>query len=1183
MPDPINYGSEIRIGVVMYGGVSLAIYINGVTNEMFELVRATQPNGLGDGAGNGKLRTRDVYARLSRLINNEPLRARYAALLETGGEDQDKWMSLMSTPEFDCSCKQAEQPARFVIDVISGTSAGGINGIFLAKALANNEDFSLLQKLWIEEGDIGLLLNDKRSYKQGFDVALTPRGRLPKSLLNSDRMYVKLLDAMRQMSAVTKRPTARNSLVDEIDLFVTTTDISGSRVSLKLFDKVVHEKRHKQCFHFRYCDDGEVNDLKAENNAFLAFAARCTSSFPFAFEPMTLQAVVDLRIVEDQELKRWNDFFAGLSGEEVSSGDHAYRAFGDGGYLDNKPFSYVVNQLAERTADLPIERKLIYVEPSPEPDFDSQPGPDCERASPFEHDVIDSRRKHAPNAVENAAAALLSIPQYETIREDLEAVLHRNRTIERIERIVRLGAADLDRQKTLFMRDINVGDPIPVWSELTMDQVVGLYGHAFIPYFRLRVVTTTDTLAHALAARWAIDRGSSQYQALRMLVWAWREFHYSDSGKAQGNDQSDNRKRETNTAFLAQYDLDYRWRRLGFLLRKVEQTTRVINACGRQGSQVLAPEDESLFTRIEQRNYCAVWFEDPQATLAALQSMKRLLVVWRREITRIRRARIKEELKSELSEARQRELRMVLDVVLGADSTDKELQSVSGRPMRLKLNTELLRKAAAARGAQQAMYCRVQALFQAAHRAPESTALNDELESRITSLRLFGPSADDTLDKNGRALWMCLGNPKLAVWPRGKQSGKEDNSFTEHHAEWIAEKDRSGDACAAKGEVVVEVEDNLSNEVLDLGMTVDCRATLQTPVGRSVRKFISEYYLFFDSFDQISFPLYYDSGAGEPAFVDVVRVSPRDATALVDERDGERKLDGTALANFGAFLDKRWRRNDVLWGRLDGAERLIHSLLPMNDAPTIRICEELTKLAQQAILRESMGADRTQALLQAIQNELAKDDPKRCEELMATLKSALLDSELMQHMRKRKVAHGPEPKATLDSIARGVSVCGKVLEGAAQERGVEGGASGARWLARIGLFFHGLLLVSLPRTWQNNWAQWVVGALYVFEIILLGLSLLIGSQDMRMLAVTAFLITGAAHIVCAIIHDVGLGRRRWRRGAVTRAAAALLLLSVVGAASAFRSVYCDATSSSEKGRESALICAGSAFVAQLVR
>src|SRR4051812_393168 len=34
---------EVRFAVVMYGGVSLAIYINGVAQELFRLVRATAP------------------------------------------------------------------------------------------------------------------------------------------------------------------------------------------------------------------------------------------------------------------------------------------------------------------------------------------------------------------------------------------------------------------------------------------------------------------------------------------------------------------------------------------------------------------------------------------------------------------------------------------------------------------------------------------------------------------------------------------------------------------------------------------------------------------------------------------------------------------------------------------------------------------------------------------------------------------------------------------------------------------------------------------------------------------------------------------------------------------------------------------------------------------------------------
>ncbi|HAP28116.1 MAG TPA: hypothetical protein DCR74_21445 [Achromobacter sp.] len=961
MPDPINYGSEIRIGVVMYGGVSLAIYINGVTNEMFELVRATQPNSLGDGVGNDQLRSRDVYARLSRLINNKPLREKYAELL-TSGDNPDEWRSLVGTPEFACDCNHAGQPARFVIDVISGTSAGGINGIFLAKALANNEEFGLLRRLWIEEGDIGLLLNDKRSYTEGLDVALTPRGRQPKSLLNSDRMYVKLLHALRQMSETPKELGALQSLVDEVDLFVTTTDISGTLVSLKLLDKVVYERRHKQCFHFQFGAGGDVNDFGVENNAFLAFAARCTSSFPFAFEPMKLQSLVDLGFAKKQEdLGRWNGFFTGLSRQEVDSCEHTRRAFGDGAYLDNKPFSYVVKQLAERTADLPIERKLMYVEPSPEPGFESEGAGVAKGAGEAASSAVSdkSRRARTPNAVENAAAALLSIPQYETIREDLEVVLHRNRTVERIERIVRLGESDLEQQKTLFTGDIGGGKTIPDWKTLTMEGVISYYGRAFIPYFRLRVVTTTDVLAHALAAKWDIDRSSSEYQALRMLVWEWRERHYSDNG-GDG--------KETIAAFLAEYDLDYRWRRLGFLLRKIDQTVRVINVCSAQGSQELAPEDMVVSKRLKSDAQWSQWFNEPDPVLDALKCLKRCLVGLRRDISLQRKKRVSEVEQSSLPEARRRELNTVLDVVLGADPTGKEVQSEDGKPIPLKLNAKMLNEAAAARGTQQAMYCRVQALYKAADGARGLVVLKEELERSVESLQLLGSSADDAITDGARALWTLLGDPSLSA----------PNAFG---------------TARAPGSAPAKIDDPASKDVSKFELSCEDRASLDTPVGRSVRRFVSEYYLFFDSFDQISFPLYYDSGAGEPAFVDVVRISPRDATALVDERNGERKLDGTALANFGAFLDKQWRRNDILWGRLDGAERLIHAMLPMSDDSTKKIRNELTKLAQQAILRETFAPERSATLIQAFRDDPEMQDKQRYKELMAILNSALGDSE----------------------------------------------------------------------------------------------------------------------------------------------------------------------------------------------
>ena len=167
-----NLSQEIRFAVVMYGGVSLAIYINGVSQELYRLVRSTSRGWMPPTSG-----TEKIYREIAEKLN-----------------------------------------ARFVIDILSGTSAGGINAVFLAKALANGQDISQLQKLWLEEGNIETLLNDKRSLIQGLQTDFAK----PRSLLNSQRMYRKLLEAFDAMDK-----TQGRSLVEELDLFVTATDLQG--------------------------------------------------------------------------------------------------------------------------------------------------------------------------------------------------------------------------------------------------------------------------------------------------------------------------------------------------------------------------------------------------------------------------------------------------------------------------------------------------------------------------------------------------------------------------------------------------------------------------------------------------------------------------------------------------------------------------------------------------------------------------------------------------------------------------------------------------------------------------------------------------------------------------------------------------------------------------------------------
>jgi hypothetical protein len=149
---------------------------------------------------------------------------------------------------------------------------------------------------------------------------------------------------------------------------------------LRTADRLVYERNYKWAFHFRcirpeLCQDipeeanKDHNDFKQENNPFLAFAARCTSAFPFAFEPMCVNKVEELVPAYSGyqvDIEKWKRFFAKGHTDGPESAELKSRSFGDGAYLDNKPFGYAIDMLAKRSGDLPSQRKLLYIEPAPE-------------------------------------------------------------------------------------------------------------------------------------------------------------------------------------------------------------------------------------------------------------------------------------------------------------------------------------------------------------------------------------------------------------------------------------------------------------------------------------------------------------------------------------------------------------------------------------------------------------------------------------------------------------------------------------------------------------------------------------------------------------------------------------------------------------------------------------------------
>ena len=1092
-----DYTSEVRFGVVMYGGVSLAIYINGVTNELYELCCATPKAGVNAPPPEPGT-TRCVYRKLSWLLHDRELRARYLAHLRDPKGSLDPFAG-------DGPMDSGEQ-TRFVVDVVAGTSAGGINGIFLAKALANGEAFAPLKKLWVQEGDIGELLNDPHSY---VDLPVSATARPTQSLLNSDRMYLKLLAAMDAMKSTLAGPGGGESaLADEVDLYVTTTDIRGSLVPLRLSDKVVYEKRHKQVFHFQYAASGgsvTTNDFVGENNPFLAFAARCTSSFPFAFEPM--QVVDAERLAEasstgvdhggEFDFDRWKRFFPDLSPGEIDGQGWKTRAFGDGGYLDNKPFSYVVEALSWRLGSVPIERKLLFVEPAP--------------AHPENESKADEAK---PDAIENSLAALTSIPQYETIREDLDAVLKRNRRIERIDRIVRQVETDVDgMQGGAFARMLALDGKEPDWSTVDIEDLVRWYGVAFLPYRRLRTTTVTDDIADHLTRRWGQDRHSDRLYAMRALVRVWRDERYFDHAR----DKTDLR-RESISSFLATFDIRYQLRRVSFLLRRTHLLMRSVRRRQRVGngpnSEAEASEAERFLRDRLAKLQSGRGEPDPRLQEAALEALREGFAG---VVARLRRAMKPAIPCRQANDPHCPTLDQMLLLLIDKPNDLAEIALADG--VRIQVKREDLPKWEASHTLQENVFRRAQGLMKLARDARGPTQLQRELEKDIADLGNAYQSfrlAPAGSHKAPSAARDYLGNPELHP---------------------VTYKEGTKVVVLVKS-VDVNVDDSKRIDALN------------SAEGTVLRELLSEYYLRFDEYDQISFPLYYGTDTGEPATVEVVRVSPEDATGLIDEgRDKRRKLAGTFLHNFGAFLDKEWRVNDIMWGRLDGNERLLTSLLPDKADDDLR--ERLLGESQLAILREELPVEQYAALLQEFTEALARQgsrepkvafqklwaglgstDRQRAQLLGAGLRQLLAEEGLIKYVQDHyEVRRDLDARATLETASRAITIAGRILQEIEKKQRIVG--TGAVWIARGGRAFQALVAVSVPGSLRRQlWNHWLA-LFYLFEIFLALIGVVGSSVEIRNLGLAAFVVTLLTHLFTVYIGD-RMRRRRGRARAVRK-------------------------------------------------
>lgn len=525
--------TELRLALVCYGGVSLAIYMHGVVKELHKLVAASRRfDELGPAAANPFDPATDTE------------HAYFEALVDLAHEQ-----TLLSVN----------------VDIVAGTSAGGINGVCLAKVLARNGSQDALKRLWIDEGDLTKLLHAPPVLGWRTRAVLAAARILrglgkPISPLRGDRMSQLLYDAIAAMDAPVD-PARRTLLLPEtpLDLFVTTTDLQGFPVLVPsgAGGASQRETEHAQVMQFR--SSGSDDEFGPTSVGALAFAARATSSFPGAFAPVSAASFADEVAGRPVDVEQIGRRLRRQRGNGTGSPPSGWCV--DGGVLDNAPFDLVVQAIGEKSAQTEVLRRLVYVQPDP-----GQP------LTPSASDHTGASSSPEPGYLPALLRSIGTVKGSHSILRELEALRDLNARIAELGAMAELQMHQVQAaiEQAWTTAADTTGTAADPWSidhpsdvRALADQLYAsapsFTGAGFATYCRLKVEAAGQRLADEVVTRFVYPPGSSRASFVRAAVsaWGWSRVEWRDP------DPSRLQK------LLGPVDVPYRERRLMFVLAGV--------------------------------------------------------------------------------------------------------------------------------------------------------------------------------------------------------------------------------------------------------------------------------------------------------------------------------------------------------------------------------------------------------------------------------------------------------------------------------------------------------------------------------------------------------------------------------------------------------------------------------------
>ncbi len=509
-------------------------------------------------------------------------------------------------PEFDTEFEYFELlqkiaskvELRVIVDVLAGASAGGINATMLARALSHDLPTQGLRDLWLDNADVTVLLAPEaragawskwilKPFIWGaaaaglFDAARDSEVRRKLSLLLRSRWFKPPFSGLGMaglmydaVTAMGEPKTPAASLLptgQDLDLFVTATDYYGYQQLLPIHHPpYVYELEHRHVLHFTYRrrPGGEPeSDFDLDNAPALAFAARATSSFPGAFPPAKLAEIDQLVAGRGVPWPRRKPFILRNFERHLRADvDPATAAFIDGGVLNNRPFREAISAIHGRPAYRDVDRRLVYIDANP---ASSAPGP----------------HGKPPGFFSTLKGALSDLPSAQPIASELSWVISLNAHVRAVKSVIEgarpqvneLVGGIIDKPLDRWF----TADDIRGWREEANARVAREAGFAHEGYARLKLASVRQFVARMFVTIAGGPLNSPLADAAEEIVNAWAA-HRGIVYKRAGSEALRRESVETPllppwVEFLLTFDVDYRKRRLQFLIQGQNRLYRLLD------------------------------------------------------------------------------------------------------------------------------------------------------------------------------------------------------------------------------------------------------------------------------------------------------------------------------------------------------------------------------------------------------------------------------------------------------------------------------------------------------------------------------------------------------------------------------------------------------------------------------